>query len=650
MSMLTAIPFTAVRINDRFWSPWQRTNASNAIPANEAQCRSTGRLNAFAQAATAWRARTPGAVPRTVTAGAPATGTASGADVPHIFWDSDVAKWIEAAAYSLNTHPDPALGRRLDLVISDIAAAQEPDGYLQTHFSVARPQERWKHFNDHELYGMGHMIEAGVAHHAATGKRDLLEVCVRIADCIDHTFGPRPGQRRGYCGHEEIELALIRLGRHLGEPRYIDLARFMVDQRGTEPNYFAALKAEAPDDWIYRHDFAKAGFANFQAHKPVRDQDRVTGHAVRAMYLYCAMTDLADERRDRGLEDALGKLWRHTTDGLMYVTGGIGSSRHNEGFTFDRDLPNETAYCETCASVGLVLWARRMHLRTGEAHYLDVLERCLYNATIAGMSLDGRKFFYENPLASLGGHHRQDWFGCSCCPPNISRLLASLGSYLASTGTGLLSLDLYAAGRIDAEVDGKAVALDVATAYPWDGRVAITVRPQAAQTFRLRLRIPAWCQTWTLRVAGKTMKPRIVGGFATIARTWKPGDRVELVLAMPVERIHADPRVRHDVGRVAVQRGPLLYCLEGCDNGADLDAVVLSGTARITTRSQPRLLGGMVTLHARGRREQPFRDGLYRSAAPTSTAQPLTFIPYYAWDNRKPGAMAMWVREQGSTP
>ncbi len=644
MSILAAVPFTAVAIQDRFWSPWQRINRLRAIPANEEQCRKTGRLGAFAQAADAWRCRTE-TTTSTTGDGAPATGTVVGENVPHIFWDSDVAKWLEAAAYSLHTHPDAKLDARLDAVIADITRAQEPDGYLQTHFSVARPGERWKHFNDHELYCMGHMIEAGVAHHAATGKRSLIDVCIRIADCIDRAFGPKRGQRRGYCGHEEIELALVRLGRATGEQRYIDLARFMVDQRGTKPIYFAGLKAEAPDDWIYKHDFAKGDFAFFQAHQPVRKQKRVVGHAVRAMYLYCGMSDVSDLQPDRGLDRALDTLWAHTTSSLLYITGGIGSSRHNEGFTFDRDMPNESAYCETCASVGLILWARRMHLRTGDAHYLDVLERSLYNAAIAGMSLDGKRFFYENPLASLGGHHRQDWFGCSCCPPNISRLLASLGGYLASTGKGLLSLDLYAAGRIDTEVDGNPVHIEVATEYPWHGRIIATVDPASPGRFRVQLRIPDWCHAWTLRVNGKPVRVKAVKGFATINRRWQSGDRVQLDLAMPVERVRADPRVRQDAGRIALQRGPVVYCLEGCDNGADLDAVVLPAAARISIKDQAKLLGGVHTLHATGRREQPFSGGLYRNTPPAWKPAALTFVPYFAWDNRKPGAMAVWVRD-----
>jgi len=621
MSILNAVPFTAVQICDRFWSPKQRINREHAIPANEEQCRSTGRLEAFKLG---WKLGMP--------------------NQPHIFWDSDVAKWIEAASYSLHTHPDASLEARLDAIIADITAAQQTDGYLQTHFTVVCPQERWTRFNAHELYCMGHMIEAGVAHHAATGKRSLLDVCIRLADCVDRAFGSKPGQRRGYCGHEEIELALVRLWRATGERRYVDLSQFMVDQRGTSPNYFEELKKEASKDGVYTCDYAKNNYAYFQAHKPVREQDQVVGHAVRAMYLYCGMSDVADANPDRGLDQALGRLWKHTTSSLMYITGGIGSSRHNEGFTFDRDLPNETAYCETCASVGLILWARRMHLRTGDAQYLDVLERSLYNAAIAGMSLDGTKFFYENPLASLGHHHRQGWFECSCCPPNISRLLASLGGYLASTGCGRLSLDLYAAGRIDSVVDGKPVSLEVATSYPWDGTIAITVTPERLQRFALQLRIPAWCTDWKLYVNGKVVRTKVVRGFAKIARSWQVGDRVELRLAMPVQRIHADPRVRQDAGRIALQRGPVVYCLEGCDNGRDLDSLALPEKGNFSIRHQSRLLGGVSTLHGRAWRDQPFTGELYRPTPAARNLEPVTAVPYYAWDNRAAGAMAVWIR------
>jgi hypothetical protein len=615
------VPFTAVRFTDAFWAPMQEINRTRAIPANEKQCRATGRIDAFRLA---WKPGMP--------------------NQPHIFWDSDVAKWIEAASCSLATHPDAALERRLDEVIALIASAQQADGYLNTHFTVVRPGERWKHFDDHELYCMGHLMEAGVAHHAATGKRALLEVCIRLADCIDRAFGPGEGQRRGYCGHEEVELALVKLARATGEERYLALARFMVDQRGTAPHYFDSLKAERPDAPVHKAHYNRDGYRHFQAHKPVREQTEVVGHAVRATYLYCAMADLAAADGDAALAKAGRTLWRHATRNLMYVTGGIGSSHANEGFTFDKDLPNESAYCETCASVGLILWAHRLWHQEQDAEFIDVLERSLYNACIAGMSRDGERFFYVNPLASLGSHHRQEWFGCSCCPPNISRLLASLGGYVYSAAAGRLDVHLYAGSEATVQVGGSAVAITQRTTYPWDGTVELAVAPATPTAFTLRLRRPGWCRAATVAVNGKAVRGRLAGGYLELARTWKAGDTVTLVLAMPVERIHADPRIRHDCGRVALQRGPIVHCLEGCDNGADLDAVSLADGAEPTWSFQRDLLGGVGVISAAGRRLRPFADQPYAAAPARSRAQKLIAIPYFAWDNRKPGAMAVWIR------
>lgn len=621
-AVLRSVPFTAVRFNDNFWAPKQRINRTQAIPANEAQCRKTGRIDAFRLA---WKKSQP--------------------NEPHIFWDSDVAKWIEAAAYSLSTHPDKELDARLDAVIALIASAQQTDGYLNTHFSVVRPDERWKHFNDHELYCIGHLMEAGVAHHAATSKRTLLDVCIRLADCVDRVFGPRRGQRHGYCGHEEIELALVKLADATGEARYRDLARFMVDARGTQPHYFDQLKAEAAGDGIYQSDFAKNSYRYFQAHKPVREQQEVVGHAVRATYLYCAMADLAASDGDTSLAAAGVTLWKHATRNLMYVTGGIGSSHANEGFTFDRDLPNESAYCETCASVGMILWAQRLFLQEQKSEYIDVLERALYNAAIAGVSLDGKKFFYVNPLASLGQHHRQDWFGCSCCPPNISRLLASLGGYVYVAGEDRLYVNLYAGSQATVIIGGVSVAVAQKTDYPWDGRVELTLTPATGAAFEVRMRRPEWCRSWTVRVNGKAVRPREDQGYLVLKQTWQAGDRVVLDLAMPVEQVHADPRIRQDAGRIALQRGPVLYCFEGCDNGADLDALVIPESARATCRYEPKVLGGVSRLKLSGWREQPFADQPYASASPKRRRIALSAVPYYAWDNRAPGAMAVWIRK-----
>lgn len=614
------VPFTAVRFTDAFWAPLQEVNRTRAIPANERQCRATGRIDAFRLD---WKPGMP--------------------NQPHIFWDSDVAKWIEAAAYSLATHPDPALDARLDEVIALIASAQQPDGYLNTHFTVVRPHERWKHFDDHELYCMGHMIEAGVAHHAATGKRSLLDVCIRIADCVDRAFGPGKGQLRGYCGHEEIELALVKLWRTTGEARYLALSRFMIDQRGTKPHYFERIKAEQPDAPVFKQHYVP-GFKHFQAHLPVREQTEVVGHAVRATYLYCGMADVAAADGDATLARAGRTLWRHATRSLMYVTGGIGSSHRNEGFTFDRDLPNEEAYCETCASVGMILWAQRMWHQEQDGAYIDVLERVLYNACIAGMSRDGERFFYVNPLASLGQHHRQEWFGCSCCPPNISRLLASLGGYVYAAAPARLDVHLYADSEATVDLGGTSVRISQRTRYPWDGTVTLRLAPESAGRFLLRLRRPGWCRSCTVQVNGKVVQAPLVAGYLEIDRTWSAGDRVTLRMPMPVERIHADPRIRQDCGRVALMRGPLVYCLEGCDNGADLDAIALPPRARLGWRFRPGLLGGVGTISAGARRALPFPDAPYAARAQRTRAQRITAIPYFAWDNRKPGAMAVWIR------
>ena len=615
------VPFTAVRFTDAFWAPIQEINRTRAIPANEQQCRATGRIDAFELN---WKPGMP--------------------DQPHIFWDSDVAKWIEAASYSLATHPDAALDRRLDTVIAQIAKAQQADGYLNTHFTVTRPEERWKHFDDHELYCMGHMIEAGVAHHTATAKRSLLDVCIRLADCIDRAFGPGPGQRRGYCGHEEIELALVKLTRATSDDRYLRLARFMLDQRGTQPHYFDQLKAERPNAPVYSAHYAKDSYKHFQAHLPVREQTEVVGHAVRATYLYCAMADVAAADDDAALAKAGRTLWHHATRNLMYVTGGIGSSHANEGFTFDKDLPNESAYCETCASVGLIFWAHRLWHQEQNSEFIDVLERSLYNACIAGMSRDGTKFFYVNPLASLGKHHRQEWFGCSCCPPNISRLLASLGGYVYSCAEKQLDVHLYAGSQATVKIGSTTVNIEQRTEYPWDGTVILTLTPDAATRFTLRLRRPGWCRSATLAVNGKAVRTKLVDGYFELDRTWRPDDTVTLVLDMPVERIHADPRIRHDCGRVALQRGPIIHCVEGCDNGEDLDAIVLPEKQRPAWRFHRDLLGGVGVISTTVRREQPFPDLPYTASPMRSLTHKLKAIPYFAWDNRTAGAMAVWIR------
>jgi DUF1680 family protein len=438
------VPFSDVRIDDAFWRRRLAAIRTRTLPAIYEFLRATGRVDAFRLD---WK---PGESPE-----------------PHFFWDSDVAKWVEAACYSLAQHPDPALRRRVDETVDLILAAQQPDGYLNVYFTVVRPESRWTNLRDlHELYTAGHLIEAAVAHHALTKDRRFLDAACRFADLIGSVFGRQAGRKRGYCGHPEIELALVRLWRATGEKRYLQIARYFVDERGATPNYYDLEAAhERFEPWGPR-----TAYDYMQAHKPLRDQSEVGGHAVRAMYIYCAMADLAAECGDTALLRACRRLWDDLTLRKLYVTGGIGTSASNEGFTCAYDLPNRTAYAETCAAIGLVFWAQRMLRLARDARYGDVMEQALYNGVLSGVSLDGSRFFYGNPLASDGTYHRQSGFGCNCCPPNLARLLASLGGYVYSVAQGELAVHLYVSGS--ASIDLPAVGtlhLDVRTGYPWEG-------------------------------------------------------------------------------------------------------------------------------------------------------------------------------------
>jgi uncharacterized protein len=626
MNKLTAIPFTSVSISDRFWSPRVRANRTATLRHQYEQLKTTGRIDALKLE---WK---PGQEP-----------------VPHQFWDSDIAKWIEAGSYSLMTHPDPALEAQLDEVIALYAASQQPDGYLNTHFTSVRPEQRFTNLRDaHELYCAGHLIEAAVAHFQATGKRTLLNVMCRYADLIGRTFGTDAGQKRGYCGHEEIELALVKLARVTGEKRYLDLARYFVDERGREPLYFereAEARGEEP-----KLDSAKSLHRRreyWQVHKPVREQDRVVGHAVRAMYLYSAMADLAQEDADQSLLDACHRLWDNLCLQNMYITGGIGSTRHNEGFTSDYDLPNESAYAETCAAIGLVFWAHRLLQVELNGRYGDVMERALYNGVLSGVSLDGTKFFYVNPLASNGQHHRQDWFGCACCPPNVARLLASLGQYVYSTDDRSLVTHLYVAGSATARVGGQETTVQQRTDYPWDGKVTLGFDLASPASFGLKLRIPAWCRDASIAVNGQQHPVSIERGYASIDRTWKSGDTVDLNLPMLPQRIYANPLVQADIGRVALQRGPVIFCLEAADNGPAVEALSLSRDAEITAHLETDLFDGVTTLTSPATRTtaEGWEETLYRPQPPKTEPATLKAIPYFAWDNRQPGEMLVWIRE-----
>ena len=507
-----------------------------------------------------------------------AAGLAKGEFYGFVFQDSDVYKWLEALSYCLMNQPDPELERLADEVIEVIAKAQQPDGYLNTYFTIKEPQNRWKNLRDsHELYCAGHLFEAAVAHHQATGKHTLLDVARRFADHIAMVFGPEPGKKRGYPGHPEIELALVKLYRLTGETHYLALAKFFIDERGQKPLYF---EIEAKERGEEKPQLPFWTPAYCQSHLPVREQTEAVGHAVRAMYLYSAMADLALETRDETLVKTCQKLWDSVTKRRMYITGGIGSSAEGEAFTFDYDLPSDRAYAETCASIGLVFWAHRMLRLNADRKYADVMERALYNGVLSGISLDGTKYFYTNPLEvwpkacqnRYDMRHilieRQPWFDCACCPPNIARLLASIPQYVYSCEKDVLYVHLFAAGEAVLELPSGQVTLIQETEYPWEGEVIIRIHTQEPIQFTLAIRIPGWCRDPALQVNGDEvdLASLLDKGYAKIKRTWRDGEKIQLSLPMPVERIRTHPEVRATAGKVALMRGPIVYCLEEADN------------------------------------------------------------------------------------
>ncbi len=628
---LSPVPLSRVTIQDSFWAPRQEINRRITIPAIYRRLKETGHIE---QLKLEWKPGMP--------------------NPPHIFRESELAKWIEAVSYSLVTHPGEKLEALLDEIIGLLAKAQQPDGYLNAYFTVVEPGKRWMNLRDaHELYCAGHLVEAAVAHYNATGKRSLLDVMCRYADYIDSVFGPGPGQKRGYCGHPEIELALIKLYCTTGEPRYLRLSQFFVEERGKQPHYFdqeARARGENPADF-----WAKS-YAYSQSHLPVRAQTEAVGHAVRAMYLYCATTDLALETGDETLLQTCERLYESVCHRRMYVTGGIGSDHNIEGFTSDYDLPNESAYAETCAAIGLFLWMHRMLHIACDGRYTDVMERCLFNGILSGISLTGDRFFYENPLAVSRQReifwrdplHRQEWYAVACCPPNIARVIASLGAYIYAESDTDAIVHLYVQGSGTLHVAGQKVIVRQATQYPWDGVVKITVETERSANFGLKLRIPGWCRHATLTVNGQAWAVAPDRGYVRIQRFWNAGDEAVLTMAIPIERVYAHPQVAANRGCVALQRGPVIYCLEGVDNGDNLHLVALPRTATLEAQFEKDLLGGGVTIHGEVLRavdSQTEMQILYSTVPPTY--QPFYFkaVPYYAWDNRDTGDMLVWIHE-----
>lgn len=560
-------------------------------------------------------------------------------------WDSDVGKWIEAASYALSHRRDAEIEARIEEIVDDFEKAQAPDGYLNTWYLARAPQDRWSNLRDnHELYNAGHMLEGAIAYYETTGRRRWLEVMERFVEHIRQTFGTGPGQKRGYCGHQEIELALIKLYRLTGERKHLDLATYFINERGHQPPHYYDVEAEARSE--NPADFWAKTYEYNQSHRPVREQDKVVGHAVRAMYMYSAMADLAVELDDPALRKVCDILWRDVMDTKMYITAGLGPSAQNEGFTYDYDLPNQTAYAETCASVALIFWAQRMLHLDLDGKYADVLERALYNGALSGLSHDGEHYFYMNPLESNGSANRWDWHTCPCCTMNVSRLVASVGGYFVSTAPDGIAFHLYGGISTRLDVGGTEVAVREVSNYPWSGDIAIEIDPAEETAFDVKLRIPGWCEGASAKVNGETVTLSPVNGYATIHRVWKKGDKISLTLPMPAERIYANPHVAMDVGRVALTRGPLVYCLEEADNpGGTVQRFKLPRQSDIAIR-QSNLFEGIIQLTAGGKAvdEAEFKP-LYRSRPPVEAPASLTALPYYLWANRGRGSMVVWIPE-----
>ena len=554
--------------------------------------------------------------------------------------DSDVYKALEAMAYALKTHPDPILEAKADEWIDKVAAAQLPDGYLDTYFTLRDINQRWTNIEAHEDYNAGHLIEAAVAYYSVTGKRKLLDVAIRLANHIDSTF--RLGNKKWFSGHEEIELALVKLYGVTKDDRYLKLADWYLQQRGKGGIYTYDKKWFTPAYW--------------QDLKPVKDQTEITGHAVRAMYLYTGAADVAALNGDNGYMNAMQKVWEDVVYRNMYITGGIGSAGDNEGFTKDYDLPNEDAYCETCASVGMVLWNQRMCKLTGDSKYIDVLERSLYNGALDGLSLSGDHFFYDNVLASNGQHQRREWFGTACCPANIARLVTSVGNYIYGRSDDGIWVNLFVGSNAHIKVANTDVAIKVETNYPWDGKVKINIDPKDKKTFSVRIRVPDWQKgsivpgdlyknasashaVLSFFVNGKVVSFREENGYAIINRKWQAGDVISFEYNMPIIEIAARPDVKADIDRVALQRGPLVYCVEGADNKGQVWNLVLPSNTSFTIVDYKILDEPVIALQT----ELPSAKANENGDQIKIENRKVTAIPYYCWANRGANDMQVWL-------
>ncbi|MEO8172530.1 MAG: beta-L-arabinofuranosidase domain-containing protein [Sediminibacterium sp.] len=617
------VNFSKVQVTDNFWKPKIEKVSLVTIPVCIDQTEvKTPRIQNFEIAA----------------------GKKTGKFKGLFYDDSDVFKALEAIAYSLKNHPDAAMEKKADDWIDLIAAAQKPDGYINTYYSLQFPEKRWTDMSMHEDYNGGHLIEAAVAYYDATGKRKLLDVAIRFADHFSSLFGP--DKRDWVTGHQELELALVKLYKTTKQDKYLKLADWLLSERGH--------KKAVGYTWTDWKDTAYA-----QDIKPVKEQKEITGHAVRAMYMYTGAADVAALTGDEGYMHAMKNVWEDVVYRNMYITGGIGSSGGNEGFSIDYDLPNENAYCETCASVGMVLWNQRMGMLTGESKYVDVLEKSLYNGALDGISLAGDKFFYGNTLASMGRQSRRDWFGTACCPANIARLVESLGNYIYGSNEKDVWINLFVGSNTILPVNGQQVPVAMKTNYPWDGMINISVSPQKKAKFALRIRNPGWVTgeavpgglynfqdtkpgLVTIKLNGLVVNYTTDKGYMVIDREWGSGDQLTVDLPMDIKRVSSRAEVKANIERVAIQRGPMIYCVEGTDNSGRTVNIVLPKTTSLTTSKQTVLTESVVSIEG---------EATVLTVSPNgddvkTEKKKITAIPYYTWNNRGAGQMLVWLPQR----
>lgn len=569
-----------------------------------------------------------------------------------VFQDTDLSKWIEAVGYSLAAHPDEELEKLADAAIDVVCEAQYEDGYLDTFYMINDPSKRFTNLRDHhELYCFGHLTEGAVAYYEATGKDKLLRAAMRFADHICTVFGPEEGKCKGYPGHEIAEMALGRLYETTGEKKYLELARFFINERGKRPYYFdrehGIKRDEGEEDYFYH-----------QAHRPVREQDEAVGHAVRAVYLYTGMAQVAKYTGDDSLKQACERLWNSIEYQKLYITGGIGATPEGEAFSYPYHLPNDRMYNETCASIGLVFFARRMLEMSPEGHYGDVMERALYNGVISGMALDGKSFFYVNPLEAepegcrRDAHRkhvalpRQKWFGCACCPPNLCRMISSVAQYAYSNNEDTLFMHLFCGAELDVELAGTEAHFSVRSEYPWKEDVQIVVEMKESAEFTYAVRVPGWCSGFSAGINGEKAEYPVKNGYMYLTRKWRSGDCIHLNLPMEPVFYQADTRVRDDVGKAALMRGPVVYCVEEADNGTELDLLEVNVKRGAQEEQTEGELGNIVTVEAEGRRIYPRHTGNLYEPFRAYEYEPtkIKYIPYYVWCNRGAGEMKTYLR------